>query len=86
MDFIEEEALLQQYHGKTLGGIVDRTPKCHPEVAGEGIKYSWGCSKGKYCCLPLSGKRKKEKFCKSVWQCLNGNEVLTMESQRMFSK
>jgi hypothetical protein len=47
MDFIEEETLLQ-YHGKTLGIIVDRTPECHPEVAGEGIGYSWGCSKGKY--------------------------------------
>jgi hypothetical protein len=85
MDFIEEETLLQ-YHGKTLGVIVDRTPKCHPEVAGEGIAYSWGCLKGKYRCLPLSDKRKKDNFCKSIRMCLDRNEVLTMERQQMFSK
>jgi hypothetical protein len=42
MDFIEEETLLQ-YHGRQLGVIIDRTPKCHPEMAGEGIEYNWGC-------------------------------------------
>ena len=25
--------------------IVVRTPKCHPELVGEGIEYSWGFSK-----------------------------------------
>jgi hypothetical protein len=28
-----------------MGVLVDRTPKCHCELAGEGIEYSWGCSK-----------------------------------------
>jgi hypothetical protein len=45
MDFIEEETLLQ-YHGRQLGVVIDRTPKCHPEMAGEGIEYNWGCAKG----------------------------------------
>mmetsp|Transcript_29437 Transcript_29437/g.53921 ORF Transcript_29437/g.53921 Transcript_29437/m.53921 type:complete len:237 (-) Transcript_29437:190-900(-) len=54
LDFINEETLLQ-YHGKMLGVLVDRSPKCHPEVAGEGIEYSWGCGKGKYRRLPLTG-------------------------------
>jgi hypothetical protein len=85
IDFIKEETLLQ-YHGKTLGVIVDRTPKCHPEVAGEGIEYSWGCSKGKYRRLPLSAKRRKDNFRTSVRQCLDRDEVLTVERQRMFSK
>jgi hypothetical protein len=27
---------------------VERTPKWHPEIAGEGIEYDWGCGKGVY--------------------------------------
>ena len=38
MDFVQEETLLQ-YHGRTLGVTVDRTPKFHPEMAGEGVEY-----------------------------------------------
>jgi hypothetical protein len=45
MDFIEEETLLH-YHGQLLGAVIDRTPKCHPEMVGEGIEYNWGCAKG----------------------------------------
>jgi DNA-binding transcriptional regulator YhcF (GntR family) len=85
IDFINEETLLQ-YHGKTLGVLVDRSPKCHPEVAGEGIEYSWGCAKGKYRRLPISDKRKKENFRQSVRECLDRTFVLTIERQRMFSK
>ena len=85
IDFIQEETLLQ-YHGKTLGVIVDRSPKCHPEVAGEGIEYSWGCAKGKYRRLPLSDKRRKDNFRNSVRQCMDTSEVLTIDRQRMFSK
>jgi hypothetical protein len=32
-DFQDEETLLQ-YHGRQIGGKVDRMPKCHPEMAG----------------------------------------------------
>ena len=46
VDFAEEETLLQ-YHGRFLGVIVDRTPKCHPEIAGEGIEYDWAAAKKK---------------------------------------
>jgi hypothetical protein len=46
-DFIEEETLLE-YHGRLLGVKVERTPKCHPEIAGEGIEYDWGCGMGVY--------------------------------------
>jgi hypothetical protein len=49
-DFVEEETLLQQ-RARQLGGNlgisihVDRTPKGHPELAGEGIEYTWANSK-----------------------------------------
>jgi hypothetical protein len=55
-DFQDEETLMQ-YHGRTLGVKVDRTPKCHPEMAGEGVEYSWAGAKGFYRRLPLSKKR-----------------------------
>jgi len=84
-DFQDEETLLQ-YHGRTLGVKVDRTPKCHPEMAGEGIEYSWAAAKGFYRRLPLSEKRSKAKFRESVTRCLNMQDVLTILRQRMFSR
>ena len=36
-EFLDEVTLLQ-YHGNLLGCLVDRSPKCHPEIAGEGIE------------------------------------------------
>ncbi len=47
MDFKEEETMLQ-YMGTQMGVVVDRGPKCHAEIAGEGIEYSWGCMKNHY--------------------------------------
>jgi hypothetical protein len=46
-DFLEEESLLQTIKRK-LGVTVDHTPKCHCELAGEGIEYLWGCAKKFY--------------------------------------
>ena len=43
-DFMEQETLLM-FYGKQMGVTVDRTPKCHPELAGEGIEYAWGAAK-----------------------------------------
>ena len=48
-DFTEEITLLQ-YHAQKLGAILDLTPKCHLEIAGEGIKYAWGLLKLDYAC------------------------------------
>jgi hypothetical protein len=81
MDFIEEETLLQ-YHGRQLGVTIDRTPKCHPEMAGEGIEYNWGCAKGYYRRLPI--KRTKNKFRESLKKCIS-RDIMTTERQRMFS-
>jgi hypothetical protein len=83
-DFEEEETMLQSM-GRSMGVIVDRTPKCHPELAGEGIEYSWGCAKNRYRQLPLVEKKKKEKFVGSVRLCLS-NEVISQERVVKFSK
>lgn len=52
-DFIEERTLLQHV-AHELGAEVDRTPKCHPELAGEGIEYSWGKAKQYYRGCPFA--------------------------------
>jgi hypothetical protein len=57
-DFQEEETLLQTMARK-MGVMVDHTPKCHCELAGEGIEYSWGCAKNYSCRLPIKEKKYK---------------------------
>jgi hypothetical protein len=52
-DFQDEETLMQQ-HGKSLRVKVDRTPKCHPGMAGEGVEHAWAGAKGFFRRLPLS--------------------------------
>ena len=51
-DFANEDSMLQ-YYGKQLGLIIDQTPKCHPEMVGEGIEYSWGCGKNHFQAIPI---------------------------------
>ncbi len=64
-DFIEEESLLQS-NGQKIGAIIDRMPKCHCELAGEGVKYSWACSKNEFRKKPIRQK-KKTKNCSKLW-------------------
>ena len=60
-DFASELTLLQ-YHAQLLGAMVDRTPKCHPELAGEGIEYAWALAKLFYRWQQLNMKRSKTNF------------------------
>eukprot|EP00733_Pompholyxophrys_punicea_P001906 Pompholyxophrys_punicea_v1_NODE_1160_length_893_cov_5.609467.p1 type:complete len:255 gc:universal NODE_1160_length_893_cov_5.609467:810-46(-) len=43
-DFLEEKTALQALF-EDRGHILIMSPKCHPELAGLGIEYSWGKSK-----------------------------------------
>ena len=83
-DFAEEEMLLQS-KGSALGVLVDHTPKCHCELAGEGIEYSWGCTKNFYRQQPLKDKRKKESFRNTARLCQLRN-VLSTERVHKFSR
>jgi hypothetical protein len=56
LDFAEEMTALQHVRNE-LGVSVIITPKFHTELAGEGIEYSWGISKGVYHRKPLHSKR-----------------------------
>ena len=74
-----------QSMGRKMGVMIDRTPKCHPELAGEGIEYSWGCAKNFYRRLPLREKKKKEMFMSSVRKSL-AQAILNQDRIVKFSK
>ena len=46
-DFLNEKCQLG-FVCENLGCVFDLTPKCHPEMAGEGIEYLWGFMKKCY--------------------------------------
>jgi len=75
-DFINEESMLQ-YYGRLMGVAVNRTPKCHCELAGEGIEYSWAASKNKYRRFPVGAKKGKEQFRNLVSECLSRQVITT---------
>jgi hypothetical protein len=83
-DFTHETSMLQHV-GNELGVGVDRTPKCHPEMAGEGIEYSWGCGKNRYQLIPLREKRTKVDFLSTVRSCMS-QEYITKDKVRRFSR
>ena len=85
LDFEEEEILLQSM-GREMGVLVDRTPKCHCELAGEGIEYSWGCTKNFYCRVSLKRKKGKEDFRSVVRESLSKDKVFTTKRIRNFSR
>ena len=68
LDFAEEMTAFQHV-GNELGVSVIISPKFHGELAGEGIEYSWGVTKGLYRRKPLHSKRSKEAFKGLVVEC-----------------
>jgi len=90
LDFLNEKTCLM-YLGERLRAEVDRSTKCHPELAGEGIEYSWGRAKGIYRRAQLSKKKGKDNFRNLVADCLSTDEGeakggLTPEMVRKFSR
>ena len=84
-DFANEITLLQ-FHAQKLGVMLDRSPKCHPEIAGEGIEYAWALSKLHYRRSPIQSKRTKTKFQNLVDESTNPRTVLNIQRQRACSK
>jgi hypothetical protein len=60
-DFLGEKTSLM-YLGERLGVGVDRSTKCHPELAGKGIVYTWGQAKSVYRRAKLADKKGKKTF------------------------
>ena len=59
--------------------MLDRSPKCHPEAAGEGIEYGWALSKLKYRRAPITLKRTKGSFRELVYRCIDKTDVLSIK-------
>jgi len=65
---------------------VDQFPKCHSEIAGEGIEYIWALAKNHYQSILLDKKRGKENFIIScVRECLSETLISRARVQK-FSK
>ena len=79
-DFLNQETLLQ-FYCKHIGVKTDRSPVAHPEIAGEGIEFDWGCSKLSYQAQPLSAKQNKTKFHELVNTVL-GETILSLSLVR----
>jgi hypothetical protein len=62
------------YLGEWLGIEFDHLTKCHPEMAGEGIEYSWGRAKLVYQRAKLADKKGTENFQGLVLRCLSPEE------------
>ena len=85
VDFSSEKTLLD-YHALLWGVIIIRSPKCHPEIAGEGIEYGWALSKMEDRRSPMNEKRTKVKFRDLVQRCLDSGSVLNLKQMRSCSK
>jgi hypothetical protein len=83
-DFETQETMLC-LKAKEMGIMIDRTPKCHCELAGEGIEYAWGCAKNNYRRQPLKHKKGKENFRQTVRKCFS-RQVVTTQRVRLFSQ
>ena len=84
-DFVNEVTLLQ-FHTQKLGASVDRSPKCHPELAGEGIEYAWALAKLRYRRAPMNQKRNKTNFISLVRDATNPMDTLHIRRIRSCSK
>ena len=57
-DFKQEKTLLQ-YWAEEMGVRIECSPKYHPKIAGEGIKFCWGLAKNFYCAKCLEEKKRE---------------------------
>lgn len=82
-DFRAEKSALQHVV-ESRGHILIMSPKCHPELAGVGVEYSWGKSK-------LEFRRKindedPKHLKENVLKALSTDGILTLERVRRFAR
>ena len=71
-DFLEETTLLEDMVSQR-GYFLRPSPICHPEIAGQGVEYSWGMSKRYYRGMPerlenmkLAGRHMLRHVCEAL--------------------
>lgn len=87
-NFVEEKTLLkinaQEIVCKQgMNVIVDRTPKCHPELAGEGIEYTWDNSKSYIRGVPIGKRRRAADFLHHVHMALSQEEGANLNKNKV---
>ncbi len=81
----EKEETMLQLMATLMHIQVDQSPKCHCEVAGNGIKNTWACNKNHHWCFLLEQKHGKEKIMNIVRLCMT-REGLTREKVQKNAK
>jgi hypothetical protein len=79
-NFIGELTLLQYYATK-LGITANCTPKCHPELASEGIEYLWSLAKLFYRGTRIKRKRNRNMFNRLVQEYLCEKRIYILLEQ-----
>ena len=89
LNFIKEEKILQTNYWNMVERrdriFVVRTPKCHPKISCEGVKYSFGCENNYYIGL-LFDKKKGEITFKNTFQEAISRDNLTIKQFCMISR
>ncbi len=83
-DFLNEVGMMPHI-AKEISAVVLLMPKCHTELAGEGVEYLWACSKDAYRSMTLRQKKGKDYFKASVRHGLS-EEVITKVRIRKFAQ
>eukprot|EP00957_Ditylum_brightwellii_P120040 9160373-Ditylum_brightwellii.AAC.1 len=88
-DFVEENSLLQhmgEAAGRNLGVsiTIERSPKGHPEVAGEGVEYMWACVKFYMRTVPVGKRKTAAQFRREVILSLSTTEGATLNCNKNF--
>ena len=65
---------------------MDRSPKCHPELAGEKIEYLWALTKLHYHHSSFILKRNRESCLKLLYSCLDNDSVLNLQRAQSCSR
>jgi hypothetical protein len=81
-DFQNEITQLEQLVND-YGHLMDKTPKCHPEIAGEGIELIWGKSAWEFRHNTNSGSVKELR--KNAMRALRP-QITTMQRLRRFER
>ena len=82
-DFKAELTQLQ-FMARKFGATVKCSPKYHPEIAGKGIEFNWGCAKKWYRQQPLRLKQTKALY-RDLVNAATNIEVLSLDRVRMFA-
>lgn len=82
-DFKTERTALQHVV-ESRGHILLLSPKCHPEVAGVGVEYSWGMSKQRFRWKINDGVPKH--LHANIVKSMDTKEILTIGRVRRFAR